>query len=193
MHNHCVIPLIHGPDGAMPDIPDDAFGWGLLAEPDYPAPWGLYDCHRDPDLPIPASWRKIPESLEYALWSAYGYPPSLAIMRELVPQMLDRASLTVESFLAAVETLLRRVQSNHARDRFCFAEALADQIGYLTPGVFYWITGYYPDQDVVQWVSSDYFLYYDRRTAFRIDREVLAHLAPDPDKPWMIPAQRLPL
>ncbi len=67
MDDHFIIPLVHGPEGSEPLMPPDVFGWAEIAAPTHPAPWALYSCMRDPDLPVPESWLPTPSSLQYAL------------------------------------------------------------------------------------------------------------------------------
>lgn len=191
MNDHFIIPIVHGPDESAPSMLPDVFGWGELAAPAHPAPWGLYRCLRDLDLPVPPTWIPIPAPLSTALRSGYAYPPSLALMRELLPAYLAVVPLSLDAFVTTATTLLRASQAHHVRHRFCLAESHADHLGYLTPGIFYWITGYYPSHDIVQWVSEDYILYYAARSAFHIDQATLAHLHWSPDREWMLPIDRI--
>ena len=113
------------------------------------------------------------DELSILLDSAKGYPPALAIA-------FHNASfewpVTKSEYSQLLIELLKQQLRNHCNDNFFLAEATIEDTGYLSKGEFVWLVRFYPETDEALWVSSDFYLYRNAVSDFKISSDRLRKL-----------------
>jgi hypothetical protein len=112
----------------------------------------------------------VSDELQVLLDSAKCYPPALAISLHSANFELP---LSKSDYSIVLIGLLKKYLRNQYNDSFFLAEAAFEELGYLYKGEFVWIVRFYPETDEVMWVSSDYFLYRNLSTDFKVSSERL--------------------
>jgi len=163
--------------GREPRMPDEAAYLQLL-EPGRDAAWGIFavDFSEDAEAVNIQGFRRVEIDLECFLMTAEGYPPALALTRRDLSNNPRIRAMDQDEFSRAAVDCLRDHLRGQRTSGFFLAEALSDQVGYLRKGGFYWIIGYDPDQNKVNWVSDDYHVYTDSVDCFRLTRDDVLHL-----------------
>lgn len=168
MRNFCFEFLQPYADGMSPAFPE---GITFLLIADYrDSPYGLY-AWRQTDVeaekynpPRPAN-----QKLASLIYSAYGYPPALAIARSRIEKHFKEATPDIAEFEAAYTTILETLLAEVATAGYFMAAAQKKEIGYLRPGEWYWLLGVDKSKPVnVFWVSDDYFIYKNPASDFSL-------------------------
>ena len=139
-------------------------GFLLLAAPAFDPPWGLFQV--DQELPLSEHIRLVPRETEAALRSAIRYPPAVALARDAMPNEFEDRQPTDAEFCSRYAACLREHMALQSRAPYMFVEATRNELGYLSPGQFYWVLRYLRGSETVAWVSSDYFLYHNPAADF---------------------------
>jgi hypothetical protein len=149
--------------GSGPALPD-RIGFLLLAAPGYDSQWGLFAV--DTEVPRSEHVRAVSAEVDNAVQSAERYPPALALARNAVASQFDSQHPTDDEFCGRYVQCLLEHMGQQAAAPYVFAEAIGDELGYLTRGQFYWVLRYLRGPEMVDWVSSDYFVYQNPASDF---------------------------
>ena len=159
-------------NGTAPAIPD-CIGYMLLAQPGQGRS-GIFQCSGE--VPPSSDVRQIDEQLRELIWSAERYPPALALARDQISEAFaDREPTDVEFCDVYRKLLIEHMRQQHVAP-YVFAEAVADEPGYLAAGQFYWVLRYLRGSDAVKWVSADYWVYENPMSDFVLSSGQLSKL-----------------
>jgi hypothetical protein len=195
--------LLHHPEeGFYPAFPEEV-SFLLLAESNRSARWALYQC--DQVLLEGEGYVRAPQELEQLLASAEEYPPALALARDELKWHPLPEDVTQEEFIAIYSDLIQTFLNSLGSDGFIQAMAVADELGYLTPGELYWILQYHPEgfadkvlssngdvlsicryhpaEGTVSWVSDDYHIYCNPASHFDLSQSQLKGFTPSSVSP----------
>ena len=123
---------------------------------------------------------KLKDEFEFLLDYAIGYPPSLAMARDIfskLEQILKSKNLeikSIESFQIIYKEILIFLFEKQKNESFFLAKALVST-GYHLENGYFWILGYIPSEDIVMYSSAyDYYIYDDPIDEFEIlDKKIL--------------------
>jgi hypothetical protein len=152
--------------GRQPALPR-GLGFSVLADCGIKSQWALVSISRDR---APLGTIPVDHELDQLLFSAVRYPPALALARPAFERDA-RPHWSPKRLAATFADLLRLHLRAQHRSHFVLAEALVDELGYLTSGEFVWLltlTRDHGKHDLVRWVSSDFQIYTNPARHFRI-------------------------
>jgi len=158
---------------SQPEFPE---GVDYLLLADLPkSDWGVYEfsTNRDEGWTPPA-----PVSNELALLIESGkrYPPALAFARDEVRQLFDEHRPSHAEFTTAYSAALRTHLSRQPEAPFVMAQALGDEVGYLSRGEWYWVLGVTGSPQIVSWVSADFHVHNNPVADFDLTGQQLRQL-----------------
>jgi hypothetical protein len=163
-----------GEEGLYPCF-GKGIGFLLLAQPSDHADWGLFRCDLS-NSNIPFGAEKVPDGLVTLIDSGESYPPALAIARDEIEDRFKKREVSKEEFVYCYSQILLDHLKGQAMSGYIIAQAKKDETGYLEKGAFYWIVGYYPQNQSVEWVSRDYNIYVNRLSDFALDINLLKQI-----------------
>jgi len=141
---------------------------------------------------------EIDRCIQLLLDSAESFPPALALLKEyfgsnsddlfqknpglaLVREHFGMNPLTRESdeddFARKIGDFLERFFSKCNQLKFQYIRCINAPGGgtssgaYLVKGRFYWLVSYLPQNDRIDWISRDFFVYRDSRDYFALGKE----------------------
>ena len=143
--------------------------------------WGLYGVHSD-ELEC-FSTDVLPDSINTLLRYGETYPPALALARNEVHNIdLNERYAKSQFWVSYLYSVMNHLENRNALP-FFKAKNNVDERGYRKAGQHLWIVGYH--SGLINWVSSDYFVYTDDIAGFSISaddlkrlREYWSHLCP---------------
>ncbi|GIW23589.1 MAG: hypothetical protein KatS3mg068_2596 [Candidatus Sericytochromatia bacterium] len=144
----------------LPKIPDNIPFMLIAGNPDI-SKWGLFECDLPEDYDfVNPNLELVSEELDILLYSAKSFPPAIAIARnEFEITCNNLKNITKQEFTDLFSKILKNQLQLQKYRPFFMAEALVDEEDFLVKGAFYWITGFDPENNEVDWVSDDYFIY----------------------------------
>ncbi len=145
-------------DDWTPEIPE-AEGMLLLAEPSRQSHFALYrvTLYLD-EMPEILRDMRIETELECLIESGEASPPALALAREDMFSIFRDKVPSPEEFLSAYKRVLRYHLARQKEDGFALVEGLFDEYGNRLIGSFCWARRFINEQDIVEWVTPDYYL-----------------------------------
>jgi len=163
-------------EGRELQIPD-SLEYRLLASPGCYAPWAICYVGLSVDQTLAPGFREVSDELFVLLTSAEGYPPAMALARNEVGKKWDGLRPTQQQFAASLAESLRQHLREQPQVNYRLAEAVREDLGYLSKGEFCWVLQYSPALKKVRWVSSDYFVYENAASDFNLSQQQLDMLA----------------
>lgn len=168
----CFVKMRHNKrPGWRPDLPKNC-GFLLLADA-RGLHWGIYKLSTNQDLSSNPNVVPVSNTLRTLVHSAKMYPPAMALARDYLSRKFANRKPTRMQFERAYASTLRNHLKYQDKARFRLVEAVADEVGYLTRGGFYWAVRYDEATKCVSWVSDDFFIYRNPVTDFKINPSVL--------------------
>lgn len=121
--------------------------------------------------------RPTNEKLAYLIYSAYGYPPALAIARSRIGKYFKNDKPEIDQFEERYTLILESLLSEIANAGYFMAAAQEEEIGYLRSGEWYWLLGIdHCEPANAYWVSDDYFIYKNPITDFILSAQQIQTL-----------------
>ncbi|MGE0496151.1 MAG: hypothetical protein AB7S38_43500 [Vulcanimicrobiota bacterium] len=170
MRVYALVPYRTEGDYQFPQFPEGVEGEFVAHPGDFD--WGLFQLWGNVSSENLAGLRVLSHELTRLLVSSERYPPALVISLE---EVADEKS-GQESYLERLESRLRANLKKQKTDPYILCEALVNEGGDVAQGFFYWLVGYDPKCEHVQFVSPYNFIYDEPRRVFDIDDESLARL-----------------
>jgi hypothetical protein len=144
----------------LPKIEDNIPFMLIAGNPDI-SKWGLFECDLPEDYDFENSnLELVNEELDILLYSAKSFPPAIALSRvefEIASQ--DFKDMNKSDFTDLFSKIIKNQLQLQKYRPFFMAQSLVDEEDYLVKGAFYWITGFDRENNEVDWVSDDYFIY----------------------------------
>jgi len=166
--------MVQGADGRGPDVPDGV-GFLLLADPLVTgSSYALYRLDVPETMVVPQA-RPLPEDVEALIGSGEDYPPALAQARDAV-ELREGHEPQPDDFLRRYADHLTGFLAAQRESEAFLARCAEGQLGYLTPGAWYWLLARAKDGSRVRWVSSDFHVYADSSEAFDVPPDLLRRL-----------------
>ena len=159
MDFYCFVEWEEVEEGKVPKLPEE-IPFLLLAGTPEISNWSIFECDLPEDFEFSDSVEPVPEEIELLLFSARGYPPAIALTRDDVEEFcLERTNISKEEFSDLFKRILKQHLELQRFNQYFLAEAAVDEEDYLVKEAFYWVVGYDQENNEVQWVSDDYYLY----------------------------------
>ena len=155
-----------------PEFPDGVRSLLLADLPNLE--WGVYEFFTNGDGWAPAAL--VGDDLARLIESGKRYPPALALAREEVVQVFGDHPASQAQFSTAYAAAIRNGLVRQPESPFVLAEALADEAGYLCPGVWYWILEVEGTPPLAFWVSDDFQVFKNPVSDFDLTGQQLKQL-----------------
>lgn len=166
---------VDSPEGGKEPLLPANDGFLYLSDFGPSARWGLFRVWLADDEPATQGLEAVPDDLAVLLDSGMAYPPALASREDMKRRWHGGNPSRKEFALSLVDALTQRLRAQpHAPYRL--AQAVVDELGYLSRGQYVWVLSYDPGPSTVSWVSSDYFIYKNPADDFDLHEAALATL-----------------
>ncbi len=169
MDYYCFIEWEDLQEGKMPKLPEDVPFLLLAGTPEI-SNWALFECDLPEDYEFNDSIEPVSEELEILLYSAKNYPPAMALARDdMEIACKSLTNISKEVFNEMFKNILKQHLQLQKHSSHFLAESMVDDEDYLIKGAFYWVIGFDPDSNEIEWVSDDYFIYQNPVADFGLD------------------------
>ncbi len=169
--------------GARPNLPN-GLSFRVVASPGRDADWCLVSLSARLDS-VPRDALPVPSSLRRLLVSGESFSPALALASAELERR-GESRWAPEEIAEFLSNALRRYLRRQAAAGYVLAEARREDVGYLDPGEFVWILSLRRDPTsqrlLALWVSSDFSIYENPASDFRIPKAARKLLALTPRK-----------
>jgi hypothetical protein len=158
---------------SMPRLPEGTPFLLLAGTPEI-SNWALFECDLPDDFQFDDSIELVEEELEILLYSANFYPPALALAREDLEIACKKLkSISKEIFTDLFSNILRKHLQLQRFSSHFLAESQIDEEDYLVKGAFYWIIGFDPEINEVEWVTDNFYIYENPAADFGLEPHML--------------------
>jgi len=169
MDYYCFVEWHDFQEESMPNLPEGTPFLLLAGTPEI-SRWALFECELADDFKFSESIELVPEELEILLYSANSYPPALALARDDIEvSCKNMENISKEVFCQMFSSILKQHLQLQRHSAHFLAESLIDEEDYLVKGAFYWIVGFDPEYNEVEWVSDNFYVYQNPVSDFGLE------------------------
>jgi hypothetical protein len=158
-------------NGKIPDLPKKS-GYSLLFDTGVESTFALFECDYIDNEKILDGMEVISGEISVLIDSAKNFPPIIAIVKEKIKSRLDNKSSRLQ-FVKTLRKTIRETLQQYKPGDFLFEKASKTETGYLDKGVYCWIVGYNEKENLVKWVSGDFFIYCNPIEYFTQSKELI--------------------